>query len=152
MKALKSVLCFVTQWKKAPEQEWDISTRTGPWQDQTSKGLEHLASFLWTRKTSNMWEACVHSKIHSILWWSLTSSITSVDPKLFIWSPAQNRDILFASRFLSISFLPPHSSLLVLAFQTALQTQLFLQYINIFITSVWLGMFFCSDLQYKDNT
>lgn len=73
------------------------SIRTGPRQDQTSKGLERFVDFLWTRNTSNMWEARVHSKLHSILWWSLTRSITSLDPKLFIWSPAQNRNILFAS-------------------------------------------------------
>lgn len=70
------------------------SIRTGPRQDQTSKGLERFADFLWTRNTSNMREARVHSKLHSILWWSLTRSITSLDPKLFIWSPAQNRYIL----------------------------------------------------------
>lgn len=74
------------------------STRTEPRQDQTSKGVEHFADFIWMRKTRNMWEVRVHSKIHSILWWSLTHSITSADPKLFLLSPTQNRYILFASK------------------------------------------------------
>lgn len=67
-----------------------------------------------------MWEAWAHSKLHGILWWSLTLSITSWPKTFRTVSSSEQIYSLCLCRFLSFSSLSPDSSLSVPASQTAL--------------------------------